>query len=103
MAFSQAASRQEPQPRPRRFIFVLMQDFTLLSFASALEALRLANRMSGTRLFDWRIVGEGGGTARCSAGTAFALDGDLPELSRDDTVLLCGGTEVAAKAVPNRC
>lgn len=96
MAFSQAASRQEPQPRPRRFIFVLMQDFTLLSFASALEALRLANRMSGTRLFDWRIVGEGGGTARCSAGTAFALDGDLPELSRDDTVLLCGGTEVAA-------
>lgn len=96
MAFSQGASRQEPARKPRRFIFVLMQDFTLLSFASALEALRLANRMSGQQLFDWRIVGEGGGVARCSAGTAFELDGDLPELSRDDTVLLCGGIEVAA-------
>ncbi|KAB2536925.1 AraC family transcriptional regulator [Salipiger aestuarii] len=96
MAFSQPASRQEPQRKPRRFVFVLMRGFTLLSFASALETLRLANRISASQLFDWCIVGEGGGTARCAAGTAFELDGDLPDLSRDDTVLLCGGVDVAA-------
>ncbi|MDZ7710535.1 MAG: hypothetical protein U5K36_11090 [Roseovarius sp.] len=33
--------------RPRRFVFVLLDRFTLLSFASAVECLRIANRMAG--------------------------------------------------------
>ena len=32
-----------PDNTPRRFAFVLMKDFTLLSFASAVDALRIAN------------------------------------------------------------
>ena len=80
--------------RTRRFVFVLLNDFTLLSFASALECLRLANRMSGLDLYQWRLVGEGGETVSCSAGTAFHLDGDLDELHRDDTVLVCGGIDI---------
>ena len=34
--------------------------------------------------------------ATCSAGTAFKLDGDLDELTRDDTVMVCGGIDVQA-------
>ena len=80
--------------KPRRFVFVLMENFTLLSFASAVESLRIANRMSGTAMYEWRIIGEGGNTVSCSAGTAFQLDGDLEELSRDDTVMICGGIDI---------
>ena len=79
---------------PRRFVFVLLDNFTLLSFASALESLRIANRMAGTRVYDWILLGEGGEERTCSAGTTFHLDGDLGELQRDDTVLVCGGIEV---------
>ncbi|GAA6198836.1 GlxA family transcriptional regulator [Aquicoccus sp. SU-CL01552] len=79
---------------PRRFVFVLLDNFTLLSFASALESLRIANRMAGTQVYEWRLIGEGGGERSCSAGTTFHLDGDLDELQRDDTVLVCGGIEV---------
>lgn len=79
---------------PRRFVFVLLENFTLLSFASALESLRIANRMAGTQIYDWRLIGEGGEESTCSAGTTFRLDGDLGELQRDDTVLVCGGIEV---------
>jgi len=71
-----------------------MENFTLLSFASAVESLRIANRMSGTSMYEWRIIGEGGDTVSCSAGTAFQLDGDLEELSRDDTVMICGGIDI---------
>ncbi len=78
---------------PRRFVFVLLQTY-LLSFASALESLRIANRMAGTQIYDWRLIGEGGEESTCSAGTTFRLDGDLGELQRDDTVLVCGGIEV---------
>ncbi|EEX16109.1 transcriptional regulator, AraC family [Citreicella sp. SE45] len=85
----------EPPARPRRFVFVLLPEFTLLSFSAAIEALRIANRMAGRRLYDWVITGEGGGTVQCSAGPAFALDCDLPDLARDDVVLVCGGLDVA--------
>ncbi|SMX50630.1 GlxA family transcriptional regulator [Maliponia aquimaris] len=80
--------------KPRRFVFVLLDNFTLLSFAAALDCLRLANRMSQKRLYEWKLVGEGGLTASCSTGTVFQLDGDLDELHREDTVVLCGGMDV---------
>tara|TARA_B100001057_G_scaffold388299_1_gene395691 strand:+ start:40 stop:1044 length:1005 start_codon:yes stop_codon:yes gene_type:complete len=79
---------------PRRFVFVLMENFTLLSFSSALDALRIANRMSGKRLYDWTFIGENEEFVSCSAGTQFKLDNPLIELHRDDTILLCGGTAI---------
>jgi len=80
--------------RPRRFIFVLLPEFSLLCFSSAVESLRIANRMAGVTLYEWMLTGEGGATIRCSAGTEFNLECDLPELNRDDTVMLCGGIDV---------
>ena len=79
---------------PRRFVFVLMENFTLLSFSSALDALRIANRMSGKTLYEWTFIGENEGVVSCSAGTQFKLDNPLIELHRDDTILLCGGTSI---------
>jgi len=79
---------------PRRFVFVLIENFTLLSFSSALDALRIANRMSGKKLYDWTFIGENEEFVSCSAGTQFKLDNSLIELHRDDTILLCGGTAI---------
>lgn len=79
---------------PRRFVFVLIENFTLLSFSSALDALRIANRMSGKKLYDWIFIGENEEFVSCSAGTQFKLDNSLIELHRDDTILLCGGTSI---------
>ena len=79
---------------PRRFVFVLIENFTLLSFSSALDALRIANRMSGKKLYDWTFIGENEDFVSCSAGTQFKLDNSLIELHRDDTILLCGGTAI---------
>jgi transcriptional regulator GlxA family with amidase domain len=39
-------------------------------------------------------TGEGGEGVRCSAGSVFKLDGDLGELSRDDTMMICSGVNV---------
>jgi len=80
--------------KTRRFVFVLMNQFTMLCFASALESLRIANRTAGQKLYSWKIIGEGGETARCSNGCMFQLEDDLTELDRDDTIMLCGGLDV---------
>ncbi len=88
---AQAAPRQR-----KRFVFVLLDNFTMLSFACAVEALRIANRMAGQPLYSWVLMGEGGDTITSSNGAAFKLDSDLEELSRDDIVMVCGGIDVHA-------
>jgi transcriptional regulator GlxA family with amidase domain len=80
--------------RPQQFVFVLMNDFTLLSFAAAMDCLRLANRMANKTLYTWKVVGEGGDTVRSSTQTVFQLEGDLEDVHRDDVVVLCGGRAV---------
>ena len=81
--------------KPRRFVFVLLDGFTMLCFACALESFRIANRMSGKPLYSWVLAGEGGDSISCSAGTRFKLDMDLVDVNRDDTLLVCGGIDVA--------
>ena len=80
--------------KPRRFVFVLMNDFTMLCFAAAIESLRIANRTAGKELYKWRIISEGGQDAVCSNGCAFHVDDDLCELERDDTIMMCGGIDI---------
>ncbi|MEO1139093.1 MAG: GlxA family transcriptional regulator [Pseudomonadota bacterium] len=80
----------------KRFVFVLLDNFTLLCFSAAVESLRIANRMAGETLYEWTLAGEGGETVTCSAGAEFKLDIDLEELRRDDVVMICGGINVQA-------
>ncbi|MCE8005743.1 GlxA family transcriptional regulator [Aestuariivita sp.] len=84
----------DPPAKPRRFVFVLLENFTMLCFASALESLRIANRMAGVSLYSWHLAGEGGEMVSSSSGTEFKLDSGLVELGRDDTVMICGGIHV---------
>ncbi|MCK0143675.1 GlxA family transcriptional regulator [Aliiroseovarius sp. F20344] len=78
----------------RRFVFVLVDGFTLLSFAGAVDALRIANRASGQKLYDWKILTEDGSEVKSSAGPSFLADGPLEELRRDDTLVLVSGVDV---------
>ena len=84
----------EAGERPRRFVFVLLDNFSIHSFASALDSLRIANRMSGRRLYAWELWSEGGRAVSCSAGTSFNPESDLGALHAGDTVLLCGGLDI---------
>ncbi|MFT6933429.1 MAG: transcriptional regulator GlxA family with amidase domain [Paracoccaceae bacterium] len=89
-----ALHQMEATGPTKRYVFVLMDQFTMLCFACAIEALRIANRMSGLPLYSWVLVGEGGESVQCSAGTGYKLDSDLAEFNRDDVILLCGGINV---------
>lgn len=85
---------------PRRFIFVLVEGFTLLSFAGAVDALRIANREAGRDIYEWVIMTEGGAEISSSAGPSFYAGSDLEELKRDDTVLVCSGVDVQKHCTP---
>jgi AraC family transcriptional regulator, glycine betaine-responsive activator len=95
MALSaQKAPVETREPRPERYVFLLLDSFTLIAFASAIEPLRLANRMAGHTLYEWRVASETGAPVACSNGVVVQADSALEELSRDTTIIVCGGTQV---------
>lgn len=80
--------------KPKRFVFLLLNRFTLLSFAGAIEPLRIANRIHGQKIYDWKLVAENADSGVCSNGSRFEIDMGLEEMSRDDIILVCGGVDV---------
>ncbi len=89
----QKATQTAKLTGPRRFVFLLLDKFTMVNFAGAIEPLRIANRVSGETLYRWVLCGEGSEKV-CSNGATFRLDIGLDELDRDDTVLVCGGIDI---------
>ena len=90
-----------PSHKPRRFTFLLLNRFTMTPFAAAIEPLRLANRASGTTLFEWRLIGPQEQAAACSNGARVLLEGGLETEAtggRNEVVIVCGGTEIAREA-----
>jgi transcriptional regulator GlxA family with amidase domain len=85
---------KDPRAKPRNYVFVLLDQFTMLCFACSIECLRIANRMAGKTLYTWQLAGENGQSAVCSNGTGFKLDIGLDEISREDVILVCGGIDV---------
>ncbi len=99
MSFSeQRATQIRKDQGPRRFVFLLLDRFTLLSFASAIEPLRIANYVAGDVLYSWVLAGENGDEAVSSNGAAFKLDMGLDELGREDTLFVCGGMDAPRSA-----
>ncbi len=93
---------------PRRFVFVLLDRFSLLAFSAAVEALRIANRMAGRTLYEWSFTGDSSddapGCVTSSAGLEITLDHPLRECNRHDVIVLCGGLDVhraASKSLLN--
>ena len=48
--------------------FLLLNQFSLLAFASAIEPLRAANRQSGRQIFEWMVASPSGISSVASNG-----------------------------------
>ena len=69
----------------QHYVFCLVQDFTHVAFACAVDPLRIANLISGEELYAWSYASGDGETAQSSDGTVIRADhgfGDLPDCDR---------------------
>ena len=83
-----------PQIAPNKFVFLLLNDLSMIAFASMIEPLRLANRVAGREIFDWKLASETGAAVRCSNGVEVGVDCGLDALDRDRAIVVCGGLAV---------
>lgn len=76
----------------RRIGIVLVPDFALASFSMIIEPLRIANRLSGQKLYDWSLLSDEGGLVGSSAGIELQTLG-VAELRETvfDLAMVCAG------------
>lgn len=85
----------------RSFVFFLVPDFTMVAFATALDPLRIANRMLGYEAYKWRLTSIDGNPVRASNGVECAVDTSLDEerrrmagSDRPSMAIVCSGINV---------
>ncbi len=82
---------------PRTFGFLLIPDFGLLAYASAIEPLRAANVLSGRPLYRWRHLSPDGGPVAASNGVRIVPDVLLEHAAAEvDALLVCAGGNPAS-------
>ena len=85
----------------RSIVFFLVPDFTLIAFSTAIEPLRLANRMLGYDAYRWRLASADGKPVKASCGVEITVDTSLEDErrkmsgpDRPSMVIVCAGINV---------
>lgn len=90
------AIRQESQVHdvtPVEFGFLLIPQFSMLSFAGVLEPLRMANRLAGKTLYRWWLITPHDGVVEASNGVAFSPTAHRTIVPALDTLIVVAGID----------
>ncbi len=77
-----------------RIGFLLLNNFTMLALASAVDPLRMANQLTGKELYDWYTITEDGSQVRASDGITITPDCSMSEAPQLDTLIVVGGVNI---------
>ncbi len=73
--------------------FLLIEAFSMLSVASAIEPLRAANRLLGRDAYQWRLISHDGGPLTASNGMTISVEGSLAAPGATDFLFVCAGLD----------
>jgi transcriptional regulator GlxA family with amidase domain len=92
---SHSCQGAQPQnPVPQAIGFLLLDNFTLISLASAVEPLRMANHLSCKELYRWYTLTQNGGPVSASDGLQITPDTGLDNALALHAVIVCGGVDI---------
>ncbi len=82
------------QSGPQHIALILIPEFTMMPVTAAIEPLRLANRTSEKKLYQWTMHSVDGQPVTASNGMSIAVQGDLETVPSDATIIVCAGLNV---------
>ena len=85
-----------PGNDPETIGFLLAPKFSMMAFVSALEPLRVANRLAGRELYRWEIVSRHGAPVAASNNLALVADRGIDNGAAYDSVVACASFEPEA-------
>lgn len=80
--------------KSRNIGFLLLDNFTMIALASAVEPLRMANQLSGRELYNWHTLSEDGAQVMASDGIRITPDSSIADAPPLDTVIVVGGVNI---------
>ncbi len=80
--------------QPQTIGFLLLDSFTLISLASAVEPLRMANQLAGRELYRWYTLTLEGAPVRASDGLQVTPDISTEFCPPLDMAIVCGGVGI---------
>ena len=84
-----------------RIGFLTLTNHSMIACANALEALRMANYVSESELYSWRILTLDGTPAPASNGLTLSPTAALAATGPLDLLLVCGGLDIRHAAPPH--
>lgn len=75
-----------------RYVFLLLDGFMMMALASAIEALRLANHVSGRKVYDWALWSIDGMPVQSSAGLPAQVEAAAGRVVRGERLVVVGGS-----------
>ena len=85
------------QNKITKISFLLVEEFSMIAFASALEPLRTANRISKKKLFEWEFLSLNNQKVFCSNGISIDTQDLNQEKLKTDILFVCGGINIKDK------
>jgi AraC family transcriptional regulator, glycine betaine-responsive activator len=85
---------QKPISLPQSIALVLVPEFTMMPVTSAIEPLRLANRLADKQLYKWTLHSLDGQPVAASNGILTMVNGDLETVPHDAAIIVCGGLNI---------
>ena len=79
--------------QPRVFTYYLVPNFSMMAFTAAVEPLRSANRMSGSQLYEWRVISKDGSPVQASNRLSVLADGSIAETESCEALFVCAGID----------
>lgn len=80
---------------PEVIVFLLVEDFAMMSLASAVEPLRSLNRLLGRQAYGWHLASLDGTPVAASNGIPLPTEPLDPLLAGADMLIVCGGLRIA--------
>ena len=79
---------------PLQIDFLLIKDFSMMAFTSAIEPLRLANRVAEKELYRWRIISLDGNSVEASNGAEILIKQSAATIENVKIIFVVSGVNV---------
>ncbi|PHH48423.1 choline metabolism transcriptional regulator GbdR [Pluralibacter gergoviae] len=95
MSESSTGTQGNTAPEKVRHVgFLLLNNFTMIALATAVEPLRMANQLCGRELYSWCTITEEGKPAVASDGIAITPDSSMAGALGLDVLIVVGGVNI---------